>query len=66
MEVFKLIITLKELAKCRRCGSANTVAQMVIPSERSSLRGMNGEETVEVMCKECGKIDRKKRNIKIE
>ncbi|MFP4116959.1 MAG: hypothetical protein ACLFQ8_02255 [Candidatus Aenigmatarchaeota archaeon] len=61
-----MIITLKELAKCRRCGSANTVAQMVVPSECSELRGMDSKETVEVMCKECGKIDRKKRSIKIE
>jgi len=62
-----LILTLRDLAKCKRCGSANTVAEMVIPSRNmDKLRGKKDEEIVEVMCKECGKIDRKELKIEIE
>ncbi len=62
-----MIITLRNLAKCMRCGSSNTVAQMVVPSKKmDEVRGTNTEEIVEVMCKECGKIDRKKKKIEIE
>jgi len=40
---------------------------MVVPSRRfDDLRGSDMEETVEVMCKECGKIDRRDQKIEIE
>jgi len=62
-----LIIKLRDLAKCKRCGSSNTIAEMVVPSRRfDDLRGSDMEETVEVMCKECGKIDRRDQKIEIE
>ncbi len=62
-----MIIKLRDLAKCKRCGSSNTIAEMVVPSRRfDDLRGSDMEETVEVMCKECGKIDRRDQKIEIE
>lgn len=62
-----MILTLRDLAKCKRCGSSNTVAEMVIPSRNcDELRGKEDKEVVEVSCKECGKIDRRKQEIEIE
>jgi len=62
-----LIITLRDLAKCKRCGSSNTIAEMVIPSrDLDKLRGSAEEEIVEISCKSCGKIDRRDQKIEIE
>ncbi|GEM_PF-1297177 len=62
-----MILTLRDLAKCKRCGSANTIAEMVIPSRNyDEMRGTESEEVVEISCKECGKIDRRKQKVEIE
>ena len=62
-----MILNLKDLAKCKRCGSSNTVAEVVLPSRRTGeMRGRSGEEVVEIMCKECGKINRTEVEIEIE
>lgn len=62
-----MILTLKDIAKCKRCESSNTIAEMVIPSKKpDELRGRDGKEVVEITCKECGKINRREVDIKIE
>lgn len=62
-----MILTLRDIAKCKRCGSSNTIAEMVVPSRKpGELRGKSEEETVEITCKECGKINRRKVKITIE
>lgn len=62
-----MILTLKDIAKCKRCGSSNTVAEMVIPSKKpDELRGRKGEEIVEITCKDCGKINRREVELEIE
>lgn len=62
-----MILSLKDVAKCTRCGSSHTIIEMVIPSRNpKDLRGTSGKEMAEIVCKECGKIDRSEVELKIE
>lgn len=55
------------MAKCKRCGSDKTTAEMLIPSMKPhELRGKNEDQTVEIVCKDCGKINRTKVKVQIE
>lgn len=60
-------MTIKDVAKCKRCGSSDTVAEMVVPSRRpGELRGRNEDQTIEIRCRDCGKINRREARVEIE
>lgn len=62
-----MIVTIEDMAKCKRCGSDNTSAEMLIPSMKPhELRGKNEDQMVEIACKDCGKINRTKVKVDIE
>lgn len=50
---------------CKRCNSANSEVQILIP-DKDIKRGVHGEYSAEIVCNECGKINRTKMKVKIE
>ncbi|MCD6398397.1 MAG: hypothetical protein J7L08_00565 [Candidatus Aenigmarchaeota archaeon] len=55
------------MACCKRCGSNETKTEILIPTSKiDELKGTETEQSAEIFCKKCGKIDRTKIKIKIE
>ena len=62
-----MILIFKDLAQCKRCGSTETRTEVLIPSAKiDSLKGKETEQTAEIFCKKCGKINRTKVRIIIK
>jgi len=62
-----MILVLEDLARCKRCGSEETRTEILIPTAKlESIKGKETEQTAEIFCKKCGKIQRSKIKIMIK
>jgi len=62
-----MILIFENLAHCKRCGSQETRTEILIPSAKlESIKGKETEQTAEIFCKKCGKINRTKIKITIK
>jgi len=54
-----MILIFEDLGSCKRCGSTETRTEILIPTlNPHTLRGKEKNQTVEIFCKKCGKINR--------